>query len=615
MAERGARMDARPVPRQAVSGLLLRRKCASCGKHAGSGGECSECEKKKLRRKASDRAAPLEAPQIVHDVIGSPGRPLEADTRRWMEPRFGSDFSHVRVHDDSQAAQSARSVGALAYAAGSHVVFDHHQYAPGTPAGRHLLAHELAHTLQDPGASGMHASLAIGHPNDSTERAADDAADAVVRGDRVEVARSSGGVVRRQLTGCSASNGADEMQKVVNCPDGSETDVALTSSTDKPEPTTTIKAVPGVNARDVYIDISVCKGSTRLTITPSASVPDLVAKAFQAVLQGKDPTKTARLTAGLNIKVDVNETLSVNIGPSVTVDSSGNPTYGGSAGVDTPIGRVGGQASYNPSQKDWRAGVTLTWGDKTKKVDCHTVRHYVTFECSKVTRKPAERGQPEIKGPDTQVRRVYFDYMKDTIRSGFNLPDDIQSLCQQGYRISSILGFTSPEGPRGREHAPAFMGNDLLSKKRAEAAMHWVCNPNVCASCIASEIKIEGMGELPPLQHKETPEPKGRKMEEQAVQEFLGEKAGSTADATAPKEGQEREAFKAQPFGAQRDQAFEWMRRAEITLEGQKVTQDFKPDKKEEVNRTPVACDEKVVNAARKAFNIPQSTIVETTKP
>src|SRR3546814_3269427 len=66
-----------------------------------------------------------------------------------MEPRFGSDFSRVRVHDDGHAAASARAVGALAYAVGSHVVFDTQQYAPGTPAGRHLLAHELAHTLQD----------------------------------------------------------------------------------------------------------------------------------------------------------------------------------------------------------------------------------------------------------------------------------------------------------------------------------------------------------------------------------------------------------------------------------------------------------------------------------
>ena len=595
--------------------MVLRRKCAACGKHAASGGECSECEKKKLQRKASNHAAPAEAPPAVHDVIGTAGRPLDNATRRWMEPRFGSDFSHVRVHDDSRAAESARAVGALAYAAGNHVVFDHQQYAPGTPAGRHLLAHELAHTLQDPGASALHPSLAIGRADDAAEHAADAAADAVMRGDKAGVARSAGGLVRRQLAACSASNGADETQKVVNCPGGSETEVNLTSSTDKPEPTTTIKAIPGINARDTYIDISFCRGSKRLTITPSVNVPDLVAKAFQAVLQGKDPTKTAQLTAGLNIQLDVNDTFSVNVGPSVTVDSSGRPTYGGGAGIDTPIGRVGVEGSYNPSQKDVRGNVTLTLGDTTKKADCHTVRHYITFECKQVTRKRAEPGQPELKAPDTQVRRVYFDYMKDTIRTDLQLPTDIPSLCQQGYRISSVRGFTSPEGPRGREHAPAFMGNDLLAKKRAEAAARWVCTADVCASCVASEIKPEGVGELPPMQHDEKPEPKGRKMEEGAVKEFLGEKPGSTADPTAPKEGKERDAFKAQSFEAQREQAFQLMRRAEITLDGQKVTQDFKAAKPEEVNRTPVACDEKVVNAARAAFGIPPSTIVETSKP
>ncbi|HEY9238566.1 MAG TPA: DUF4157 domain-containing protein, partial [Burkholderiaceae bacterium] len=63
-------------------------------------------------------------PRLVQDVLASPGRPLEPATRNWMEPRFGSDFSRVRVHDDGRAAESARAVGALAYAVGSHVVFD-----------------------------------------------------------------------------------------------------------------------------------------------------------------------------------------------------------------------------------------------------------------------------------------------------------------------------------------------------------------------------------------------------------------------------------------------------------------------------------------------------------
>lgn len=69
-----------------------------------------------------------------------------------MEPRFGRDFSHVRIHTDARAARSARAVRAQAYTSGSHIVFNSGRYSPATADGRSLLAHELAHTLQDNGA-------------------------------------------------------------------------------------------------------------------------------------------------------------------------------------------------------------------------------------------------------------------------------------------------------------------------------------------------------------------------------------------------------------------------------------------------------------------------------
>jgi hypothetical protein len=90
----------------------------------------------------------MTAPPIVHDVLKSPGRSLDAATRSFMEPRFGYDFSDVHIHTDARAAESAEAVGALAYTVGQDVVFGHGQYIPGTQAGRKLLAHELAHTVQ-----------------------------------------------------------------------------------------------------------------------------------------------------------------------------------------------------------------------------------------------------------------------------------------------------------------------------------------------------------------------------------------------------------------------------------------------------------------------------------
>lgn len=84
----------------------------------------------------------------VHDVISSGGRPLEPDVRTDMESRLGHDFSDVRVHDDSVAANSASAVNAHAYTVGSNVVFQRDKYDPSSAAGKVTLAHELTHVVQ-----------------------------------------------------------------------------------------------------------------------------------------------------------------------------------------------------------------------------------------------------------------------------------------------------------------------------------------------------------------------------------------------------------------------------------------------------------------------------------
>lgn len=124
---------------------VVRRKCA-----CGESGTCEECKQTTpmVQRKATFHAGDTEAPQIVNEVLRSPGQPLDGAARRFMEPRFGHDFSRVRVHTDARAAESARAVNALAYTVGQNVVFDHGHYRPGAPEGRRLLAHELAHVAQ-----------------------------------------------------------------------------------------------------------------------------------------------------------------------------------------------------------------------------------------------------------------------------------------------------------------------------------------------------------------------------------------------------------------------------------------------------------------------------------
>lgn len=145
-----ATATSRPTPSYTpVQTGLLQRKCA-CGGTPGLDGECAECRKKQpaLHRRSDGRAGPNVVPSIVHEALRSPGQPLDPAARAFMEPRFGHDFSRVRVHTDAQAAESAWAVNARAYTAGHDVVFGGGQYAAGTTAGRRLLAHELTHVVQ-----------------------------------------------------------------------------------------------------------------------------------------------------------------------------------------------------------------------------------------------------------------------------------------------------------------------------------------------------------------------------------------------------------------------------------------------------------------------------------
>src|SRR5215472_6044663 len=85
----------------------------------------------------------------VREVVGSGGgSPLDPGARSFLEGRLGADFSEVRIHTGARADESARSVSAQAYTVGEDVVFRRGAYQPDTPAGRHVLAHELAHVVQ-----------------------------------------------------------------------------------------------------------------------------------------------------------------------------------------------------------------------------------------------------------------------------------------------------------------------------------------------------------------------------------------------------------------------------------------------------------------------------------
>jgi flagellum-specific peptidoglycan hydrolase FlgJ len=117
------------------------------------------------------------------------GRPLDQASRSYFEPRFGVDFGKVRVHDDEAAHEAAAALNAHAFTVGNQIAFAEGQHAAGTPAGQHLLAHELAHIAQRQKAPTGARSDGAGQrlADTSLERNADEAASAVLAGRTAQI--------------------------------------------------------------------------------------------------------------------------------------------------------------------------------------------------------------------------------------------------------------------------------------------------------------------------------------------------------------------------------------------------------------------------------------------
>lgn len=194
---------------------VLQRKCA-CGSSPGPTGECAKCRRKRklglhAKLRVSQPGDPYEreadrvgdqvmrmsepmmahsalpklrvqrqaagdgvasAPPVVHDVLRSPGRPLDAPTLAYFEPRFGHDFGRVRVHTGATAAKSARAVNAYAYTFGNDIVFAEGEQTLESARGRRLLAHERTHVVQQGGRTPAGIELKINASDDSAEQEA-----------------------------------------------------------------------------------------------------------------------------------------------------------------------------------------------------------------------------------------------------------------------------------------------------------------------------------------------------------------------------------------------------------------------------------------------------------
>ena len=168
------------------------RKC-SC---EASGETCPRCEAKRhsLQRKSNGTPSGADISPVVDRVLASPGHAMDPVTRGVMESRFAQDFSHVRLHEDRDAAISADSIHARAYTVGRHIVMGADAPARSSSGGMRLLAHELAHVVQQ-SRGGIPAGI---DADPALESAADRAATDVVSGKDAEVSGAAGTGIARE---------------------------------------------------------------------------------------------------------------------------------------------------------------------------------------------------------------------------------------------------------------------------------------------------------------------------------------------------------------------------------------------------------------------------------
>jgi hypothetical protein len=122
-----------------IDPVAIQRTCQHC-----------EDEEKHVRRKEKSASEMQESSNLDNYIgsLNSSGHAIPESSRQFFEPRFGQDFSNVRIHTDPVAAKSAKAINALAYTTGNHIVFNQGQYAPGSESGQRLMAHELTHVVQ-----------------------------------------------------------------------------------------------------------------------------------------------------------------------------------------------------------------------------------------------------------------------------------------------------------------------------------------------------------------------------------------------------------------------------------------------------------------------------------
>lgn len=528
---------------------------------------CSQDDDRSImRRRATGSAEPSSLPPVVREALPSSGLPLEPSVRSYFEPRFGRDFSTVRVHTDERAARAADAIDASAFTVGSSIWFGRGMYQPAAASGQRLLAHELAHTIQQHGRTAAQRSLRLGAASDPAEAAADRVADAVLAGNPVPQTGSGGLVIRRAPKVSPVPN--DPSQRSVEMDDGSRYRVRriidpqphrTTTSGEEPGPSFT----PKIDNDKVWLQVDWCtpggKGDYHPQVQIGANVPAaaeaVLGQIRKSILDGsKSPDEVLRearlkLFASVNITQSGRFTAGLTGGP--TVQPATGKVTGGQLEETLHIGNVELSAQETVSEPPGGAGrkgpdITVGVGiriplDPPRKVTCQriVVTPRIIYECEKIV--PAHDEPRKIPVTHRQTHYFYFEYAKpEFARRGRTATLDAQGKAalrqalDAGYRVDNIRGYASPEGPEPKgpvDPVTGFHGNAPLSDARAVAADKWI--RGICPApsalsmrpgCFAEGYRRSGGGELYG-KGPEGAELKGRELAQSSVQAFETEPA------------------------------------------------------------------------------------------
>jgi len=520
---------------------VLRRKCA-CGQHTVNG-ECEDCKKNKtedkssgdplLQRRATNANPVRGVPGAVNAAIQQPGMEMNGGVRSRLESSFRCDLSHVRVHADDSAARAASAINARAFTLGQNIWFGRNEFSPNSPGGFHLLAHEVAHTIQQRSQTpGVQASLTVGAVDDPAEVAADRAADAAVRATPAPQLAGSRAVIRRAPAGKFPNVedlGVDK--KRVSLDEHTHyvvtrTAVPVRHTSEEPAPP---KVGVGADAVKAWVRVEWCRGESKGQVDVGADFAKLVPDLLKLVAAGQNVDaflKNAKITPYIDVLIAQSGKFQLKVKVEVDVGEGGATAERGGLQLHTEYVdlSVTGGATQTPQGTTPSANFTLTipLGPKPKTFECKDkVKEWweqsYLYECVKErepdTPKPEPPAQPTPLGP--QTRSVYFCYSTaevndnkcaqspaDPSRKSYEkLGRDYQKLNEESkaglqadfsnkYSVTEVVGYTSPEGPD--KPAGPFEGNVRLAQDRAKAALEFAIGPGR-----EKGVAIRGGGSIP----------------------------------------------------------------------------------------------------------------------